>query len=288
MKFGFVAKHRGTWPVDVLCEGLGISRSGFYAWRRRLPSERTRTDTAILATIRASFVMSDSTYGARRMLDEVRDAGHRCGRDRVSRLMRSAALRARPRRRAKPSDLGERSEHAIAPNILDREFTAAAPNQKWVADFTYIWTREGWLYVAVVLDLFSRRVVGWSMQATMTAELVTDAFVMAVWRRGPASALLHHSDQGSQYSSEDFRRQLKALGVTCSMSRSGDVWDNSVMESFFSTLKIERVRGKTYATRDAGRADVFDYIERFYNPIRRHSTLGNRSPVVFEREAAVA
>ncbi len=288
MKFGFVAKHRGTWPVDVLCEGLGISRSGFYAWRRRLPSERTRTDTAILATIRASFVMSDSTYGARRMLDEVRDAGHRCGRDRVSRLMRSAALRARPRRRAKPSDLGERSEHAIAPNILDREFTAAAPNQKWVADFTYIWTREGWLYVAVVLDLFSRRVVGWSMQATMTAELVTDAFVMAVWRRGPASALLHHSDQGSQYSSEDFRRQLKALGVTCSMSRSGDVWDNSVMESFFSTLKIERVRGKTYATRDAGRADVFDYIERFYNPIRRHSTLGNRSPVVFEQEAAVA
>ena len=285
MKFGFVAKHRGTWPVDVLCEGLGISRSGFYAWRRRLPSERTRTDTAILATIRASFVLSDSTYGARRMLDEVRDAGHRCGRDRVSRLMRSAALRARPRRRAKPTDLGERSEHAIAPNVLDRQFTAAAPNQKWVADFTYIWTREGWLYVAAVLDLFSRRVVGWSMQTTMTAELVTDAFVMAVWRRGPASALLHHSDQGSQYSSEDFRRQLKALGVTCSMSRSGDVWDNSVMESFFSTLKIERVHRKRYATRDEARADVFDYIERFYNPIRRHSTLGNRSPVVFEQDA---
>jgi len=285
VKFGFVAKHRGTWPVDVLCEGLGISRSGFYAWRRRLPSERTRTDTAILATIRASFVLSDSTYGARRMLDEVRDAGHRCGRDRVSRLMRSAALRARPRRRAKPTDLGERSEHAIAPNVLDRQFTAAAPNQKWVADFTYIWTREGWLYVAAVLDLFSRRVVGWSMQTTMTAELVTDAFVMAVWRRGPASALLHHSDQGSQYSSEDFRRQLKALGVTCSMSRSGDVWDNSVMESFFSTLKIERVHRKRYATRDEARADVFDYIERFYNPIRRHSTLGNRSPVVFEQDA---
>lgn len=286
--FGFVARHRGTWPVEVMCEALGVSRSGFYAWRRRPPSERTRTDTAILATIRASFVLSDSTYGARRMLDEVRDAGHRCGRDRVGRLMRSAALRARPRRRANPTDLGERAEHAIAPNVLDRVFTAAAPNQKWVADFTYIWTREGWLYVAAVLDLFSRRVVGWSMQTTMTAELVTDAFVMAVWRRGPASALLHHSDQGSQYSSEDFRRQLKALGVTCSMSRSGDVWDNSVMESFFSTLKIERVHRKTYATRDAARADVFAFIERFYNPIRRHSTLGNRSPVVFEQEAAVA
>jgi putative transposase len=288
VKFGFVAKHRGTWPVEVLCEALGISRSGFYAWRRRPPSERTRTDTAILATIRASFVLSDSTYGVRRMLDEVRDAGHRCGRDRVGRLMRDAALRARPRRRAKPADAGERLEHAIAPNVLDRQFTAEAPNQKWVADFTYIWTREGWLYVAAVLDLFSRRVVGWSMQATMTAELVTNAFVMAVWRRGPASALLHHSDQGSQYSSEDFRRQLKALGVICSMSRSGDVWDNSVMESFFSTLKIERVHRRRYATRDAARADVFDYIERFYNPVRRHSTLGNRSPVVFEQEAAVA
>jgi putative transposase len=274
--------------VDVLCESLGISRSGFYAWRRRPPSERTRTDTTILATIRASFVMSDSTYGVRRMLDEVRDAGHRCGRDRVGRLMRDAALRARPRRRANPTDAGARLEHAIAPNVLDRQFTAEAPNQKWVADFTYVWTREGWLYVAAVLDLFSRRVVGWSMQATMTAELVTNAFVMAVWRRGPASALLHHSDQGSQYSSEDFRRQLKALGVTCSMSRSGDVWDNSVMESFFSTLKIERVHRKDYATRDAARADVFDYIERFYNPVRRHSTLGNRSPVVFEQEAAVA
>ena len=288
MKFGFVAKHRGTWPVDVLCESLGVSRSGFYAWRRRPQSERTRTDTAILVTIRASFVMSDSTYGVRRMLDEVRAAGHLCGRDRVGRLMRYAALRARPRRRAKPTDGGERLEHAIAPNVLDRQFTAEAPNQKWVADFTYIWTREGWLFVAAVLDLFSRRVVGWSMQATMTAELVTNAFVMAVWRRGPASALLHHSDQGSQYSSEDFRRQLKALGVTCSMSRSGDVWDNSVMESFFSTLKIERVHRKHYATRDEARADVFDYIERFYNPVRRHSTLGNRSPVVFEQEAAVA
>lgn len=288
MKFGFVARHRGIWPIEFACEALGISRSGFYAWRRRPLSRRARTDAAILATIRASFAMSDATYGVRRMLDDVRDAGHVCGRDRVGRLMRAAALRARPRRRAKPTDTGERAEHAIAPNLLDRQFTAMAPNQKWVADFTYIWTSEGWLYVAVVLDLFSRRIVGWSMQATMTAELVTDAFVMAVWRRGPAARLLHHSDQGSQYSSEEFRRQLTALGVTCSMSRSGDVWDNSAMESFFSTLKIERVYRTHYATRDAARADVFDYIERFYNPIRRHSTLGNRSPVAFEQAAGVA
>lgn len=281
MKFGFVAKHRGTWPVDVVCGALGVSRSGFYAWRRRPPSVRARTDAAILQTIRASFVLSDSTYGARRMIDEVRDAGHVCGRQRVARLMRGAALRARPRRRALPQDTGIRA--VIAPNVLDRAFTATAPNQKWVADFTYLWTSEGWLYVAAVLDLFSRRVVGWSMQTAMTSQLVTDAMMMAVWRRGPAPMLLHHSDQGSQYTSEAFQRQLESLGVTCSMSRSGNVWDNAVMESFFSTLKTERTNRHHYATRNAARADVFDYIERFYNPTRRHSTLGNLSPIAFER-----
>jgi putative transposase len=285
VKFGFIAKHRKVWPVLVQCEALGVSRSGFDAWESRPQSARARTDAAILQTIRASFALSDSTYGVRRMLDEVRDAGHTCGRDRVSRLMRSAALRARPRRRALPSDTGIRA--MIAPNVLDREFTATAANQKWVADFTYIWTSEGWLYVAAVIDLFSRRVVGWSMQTAMTSALVTDALMMAVWRRGPADTLLHHSDQGSQYTSEEFQRLLDDLGVTCSMSRSGNCWDNAVMESFFSTMKTERCHRKHYTTREAARADIFDYIERFYNPTRRHSTLGNKSPINFER-AAVA
>ena len=288
MKFGFVAKHRGIWPVDVQCEALGVSRSGFYAWRSRTPSLRARSDAAILVTIRASFVQSDRTYGARRMLGDVRDAGHACGRDRVARLMRLAALRARPRRRALPADPGLRPRHRLAPNVLDRQFTATAPNQKWVADFTYLWTSEGWLFVAAVLDLFSRRVVGWSMHPAMTAQLVTDALTMAGWRRGAVEALLHHSDRGSQYSSEAFQRLLHDLGVTCSMSRAGNVWDNAVMESFFSTLKTERTHGKHYATRHAARADVFDFIERFYNPVRRHSTLGNISPVAFEQAAAVA
>ena len=287
MKFGFIAKHRGVWPVNVQCGALGVSRSGFYAWQRRPLSARARTDAQILQTIRTSFTLSAQTYGARRMVDEVREAGHVCGRQRVARLMRSAALRARPRRRATPADTGTRSLHLVATNILDRQFTASAPNQKWVADFTYIWTREGWLYLAVVLDLFSRRIVGWSMQATMTSQLVTDALLMAVWRRGPATAVLHHSDQGSQYTSEDFQRLLADLGIQCSMSRSGNVWDNSAMESFFSTLKIERCDRRHYPTRDEARADLFDYIERFYNPIRRHSTLGNKSPVVFEQLMAV-
>lgn len=286
--FGFVARHRGTWPVNVMCEALGVSRSGFYAWRRRGQSRRARTDAQILVTVRSSFVLSDRTYGVRRMLGDVRDAGHVCGRDRVGRLMRVEGLRARPRRRARPVDRGVRSMHTLAENVLDRQFTATAPNQKWVADFTCIWTSEGWIYVAVVLDLFSRRAVGWSMQATMTAELVTDALTMAVWRRGASESLMHHSDRGSQYTSEAFQRLLTHLRLTCSMSRSGNVWDNSVMEAFFSTLKTERTARQHYRTRNAARADVFDFIERWYNPTRRHSTLGNVSPANFERGAAVA
>jgi len=172
--------------------------------------------------------------------------------------------------------------------VLDRQFVADAPNQKWVADFTYIWTAQGWLYFAAVIDLFSRRVVGWSMSATMTAQLVADAVMMAIWRRGKPDALLHHSDQGSQYTSEQFQRLMQDNGVTCSMSRSGNCWDNAAMESFFSSLKTERVRKKVYRSRDQARANVFDYIERFYNPTRRHSTLGYLSPIDFERQAGVA
>jgi putative transposase len=285
VKFGFVAKYRATWPVDVLCGALGLSRSGFYAWLVRPPSARALLDAELLPVIRASFVQSDRTYGARRIIDDVRDAGFVCGRDRIIRLMRLDALRARPRRRARPVSLAVDGVHTLAPNVLDRQFTATAPNQKWVADFTYVWTSEGWLYVAVVLDLFSRRIVGWSMQSTMTAHLVTDALLMAIWRRGPSSAILHHSDRGSQYTSEQFQRLLRDVGVTCSMSRSGNVWDNAVAESFFSTLKTERLNRRHYQTRNAARADVFDYIERFYNPTRRHSSLGNISPIEFEQQA---
>ncbi len=202
--------------------------------------------------------------------------------------MRLQGFRARPRRRRLPPDTGERSLAVVSPNVLDRQFKAERPNQKWVADFTYVWTAEGWLYVAVVIDLFSRRVVGWSMSATMVAQLVTDALVMAIWRRGKPDALLHHSDQGSQYTSEQFQRLMADHGVTCSMSRSGNVWDNAAMESFFSSLKTERTARKTYRTRDDAKADVFDYIERFYNARRRHSTIGYLSPVEFEEQMRLA
>jgi putative transposase len=233
--------------------------------------------------VRASFVASDQTYGTRQVWKDMLAEGLSCYLHRIERLMRLQALRTRPRRRRLLPDLGERQATAVAANVLERSFDASAPNRKWIADFTYVWTAEGWLYVAAVIDLFSRRVVGWSMSAA-TAQLVTDALVMAIWRRGKSDALLHHSDRGSQYTSEQFQKLMADHGVVCSMSRSGNVWDNAVMESFFSSLKTERVGRKTYRTRDEARADVFDYIERFYNPKRRHSTIGYLSPMEFESQ----
>ena len=280
MKFNFVAKHRVSWPVGLICEALGVSRSGFYAWLIRPRSQRSQADEVLGTLVRQSFLGSDRTYGARRVWHDVLALDHNCGLHRIERLMREQALRARPRRRGLPQDRGQRS--AIAGNVLDRQFQADAPNQKWVADFTYIWTAEGWLYVAAVLDLYSRRIVGWSMHDSMTSQLVADALMMAVWRRGKPVALLHHSDQGSQYTSEHFQQLLKEQGIACSMSRTGEVWDNSAMESFFSSLKTERTARKVYRTREQARADVFDYIERFYNSTRRHSTLGYVSPVQYE------
>ena len=288
MRFAFIAKHRSVWPVAWLCAALDVSRSGFHAWLTRGPSARALVDEALMAKVRASFVASARTYGARRVWHDMLAEGLSCGLHKIERLMRSQALRARPRRRGLPKDEGARVAAAIAPNVLDRQFTAARPNQKWIADFTYVWTAEGWLYVAAVIDLFSRRVVGWSMKAEMTAQLVADALVMAIWRRGKADALVHHSDRGSQYTSEQFQKLLADNGVDCSMSRSGNVWDNAAMESFFSSLKTERIERKVYRTRDAAKADVFDYIERFYNTIRRHSTIGYLSPVEFERTVGLA
>ena len=287
-QFAFVAAERANHAVSTLCRVVGASVSGFYAWLRAIPSRQNRAeaDAELRGHISRIFAAQRRVYGAPRIHAELRREGHRHARRRIERLMRQNALKARPKRRGKPQDDGERS--VIADNILDRDFEADRPNQKWLADFTYIWTAQGWLYVAVVLDLFSRRVVGWSMKAERDATLVMDALMMAVWRRGKADALLHHSDQGSQYTSEQFQRLLADNGITCSMSRAGNVWDNSAMESFFSSLKIERTNRKVYRTRDEARADVFDYIERFYNPRRRHSKLGYISPMEFEARAMLA
>lgn len=283
MKYAFVARYRPVWPTRVMCRLLGISTSGFYEWLDRPPSAQALANARLLVRIRESYVLSHQTYGSPRVWKDLVVAGECCGENRVARLMREANISAQPKPRRKPTDVGMRPEHSIAPNVLERDFMAPGPNQKWAADFTYIWTGEGWLFLAVVVDLYSRRVVGWSMQSTMTAQLVLDALVMALWRRGKPTDLLHHSDQGSQYISEDFQRLLLAEGITCSMSRRGDCWDNAAVESFFASLKKERVYRTTYPTRDAARADIFDYIETFYNSRRRHSTLGQVSPAEFER-----
>jgi putative transposase len=269
-----------------MCRLLDVSTSGFYEWLGRPPSARSVANANLLVRIGESFALSGRTYGSPRIWKDMVIAGERCSENRVARLMRVAQISGQAKPRRKPTDAGVRPENSIAPNVLERDFTAPGPNRKWAADFTYIWTGEGWLFLAVVIDLFSRRVVGWSMQSTMTAQLVLDALVMALWRRGKPTELLHHSDQGSQYTSEDFQRLLSAEGITCSMSRRGDCWDNSAIESFFASLKKERVYRTIYRTRDEGRADIFDYIEAFYNSRRRHSTLGQVSPNEFERSYA--
>lgn len=281
MKYRFIARHRNVWPTRLMCRVLGVSASGFYDWFGRPPSLQQQANNVLLGHIRDSFAASDRTYGSPRIVRDLQENGLPCSVNRVARLMQGAGIKARHKRRRLPGQVVS-VVHSVAPNLLDRQFEATAPNQKWAADFTYVWTAEGWLFVAVVLDLYSRRVVGWSMQPTMTAQLVMDALLMAIFRRGRPQAVLHHSDQGSQYTSEDFQRLLDAHGIICSMSRRGNCWDNAAMESFFSTLKTERLSRRHYRTRNDLRADVFDYIERFYNTKRRHSTIGYISPVQFE------
>ena len=264
-----------------MCRVLCVSRSGFYQWLHKPLSDRAIEDRRLLALIRASYAASRGVYGARRVFLDLREAGERCGRHRVARIMRRHKIKALRGYKAPRAIAGRPS--IIAPNILQRAFTVERPDAVWVTDITYIRTWQGWLYLAVVVDLYSRKVVGWSMKPTLARELVLDALMMAVWRRRPKDPVIVHSDQGSQYGSDDWLRFCKANKLEPSMSRPGNCWDNAVAESFFSSLKKERIKRRIYKTRDLARADVFDYIEMFYNQIRRHSHLGGVSPVAFEQ-----
>lgn len=285
MNYAFIVRHRDVWSTRAMCRAMNVSTSGFYEWFGRPISEQSQTDARLTRSIRQSFELSDGTYGSPRVWHDLMASGEHCGINRVARLMKLANLQARRKRRRLPGDTAaSRLENHIAPNHLQREFQALEPNQKWVADFTYIWTAEGWLYAAAVMDLYSRRIVGWSMSDTMQARMVSDALLMALWRRGKPAALMHHSDQGSQYTSDEFQQLLKSHNITCSLSRRGECWDNAAMESFFSTLKTERCARKIYRTREQARTDVFNYIERFYNPFRKHSKLNYLSPVQFEEQ----
>ena len=286
MKFSFIQENSPTWPVRVMCAVLGRSASGYYAWRNRAESKRTTANRQLLEEIRRIHLESSGTYGSPRIHAVLRRAAQPVGRSRVETLMRCAGIRglAALPRRARTTD--SRHNYPIAPNRLARNFTAEKPNQIWLADLTYIATGEGWLYLAAILDGCTRKIVGWSMRDTLHTEIALDALAMALERQRPGAGLIHHSDRGIQYAAEAYRQTLAAANITPSMSRKGNCWDNAPMESFFHTLKTERVHHRIYATKEQARRDLFAYIEGFYNSHRLHSSLGYLSPAEMERVAA--
>jgi transposase InsO family protein len=277
----FIRDHVADFPIQIMCETLGVSRSGYYGWASRAERARAAADHALAAEIRAAHAASRGRYGSPRVHAELRARGRRVGRKRVARLMRGMGLAARRRRRFRRTT---DSSHAfpIAPNLLGRNFTAEAPDWVWLADLTYIWTAEGWLYLAAVLDLCTRRIVGWAMADHLGHELALAALNMAIARQRPLPGLIHHADRGVQFAAHRYRARLLAHGMLCSMSRKGECWDNAPMESFWGTLKTELVHHQRYATREEARRSIFEYIEVFYNRKRLHSTLGYVSPETFE------
>ncbi len=283
MRYAFIAEHHPEFGVERMCRVLGVARSGYYAWKARGPSARALANQALAEEIRTTFIASRRTYGSPRIQIALARKKVRCGRHRVARLMRQNDLQARPRRKRHPITTQRNPSATPAPNHLNREFSASAPNRKWVGDFTYIATEEGWLYLAVILDLFSRLVVGWAMSETMDEALVENALHMALVERRPAPGFLHHSDQGSQYTADAYLDCLRAAKSQLSMSRVGDCYDNAVMESFFATLKAECAT-EPVPTRAIARTTIFEYLEVWYNRQRLHSSLGYCSPVDFEHQ----
>jgi transposase InsO family protein len=281
--FRFIEGHKGRWPVRLMCHALGVSPAGYYAWRERPPSFQEQRRDALLALIREAHAKVKRRYGSRRIHAELRAGDQGCSVNTVAKLMRDNGIRAKTARKfRRTTDSNHRLP--VADNVLGRRFDPEAPNEKWVADITYIPTREGFLYLAVVEDLYSRRVVGWSMAGHMESRLVVDALEMAVQKRLPGEGLLAHSDRGSQYASEHYQLLLAEHGIECSMSGVGQCWDNAPMESFFASLKKELVHDADFATREEARAAIFEYIEVFYNRQRRHSALGYVSPAEYEQQ----
>ncbi len=281
MKFRFIEEHRAEYGIRRMCAVLSVSASGYYAWRKRPPSQRQLANERLMTQIRVIFEASRQLYGYRKVYRTLLAKLIACGRNRVARLMRLAGLQSKRRRRYRvTTQSGHR--RLVAPNLLARQFTATAPNQKWLTDITYIHTHQGWLYLAAVLDLYSRRVVGWAMEPYLTDRLTIKALEMALVKRQPPAGLLHHSDRGGQYASNDYLLQLRQAQAVSSMSRSGNVYDNAPMESFFATLKTELVRHRNYVTRGEAKSDIFEYIEVFYNRQRLHQSLDYSSPANYE------
>jgi transposase InsO family protein len=287
MRYEAIKEHAGRFAVRLMCRTLQVSPGGYYAWRARPESARAQRNRGLMVQIRAAHTRSRCNYGSPRITRDLQAAGEGCGENRVARLMRLNGIRAK---RVKKWRATTNSAHTlpIASNTLQRQFKVSAANQVWAGDISYVWTEEGWLYLAVMLDLYSRAVIGWSMGASLSVTLASEALTMALGRRQPAQGLVHHSDRGVQYAAKDYQRLLKEHGMICSMSRKGNCWDNACVESFFSTLKLEQVYHERYQTREQAKQDIFQWIEIFYNRQRRHSTLGYHSPTEFEAMPKVA
>nr|WP_282762334.1 IS3 family transposase [Alteromonas macleodii] len=286
VKYGFITQHKKTWPISLMCQVLGVSRHNYYsAVRRNEQLEPDPQHDELIEWVQKIADASDFTYGVRRMKRALNSLGYPIGKQRTRALMKEAGVSVRRRRKYKVTTNSDHQQ-PVFDNVLSRDFDAQKPDQAYVSDITYIWTREGWLYLAVVIDLFSRKVVGWSMSSRMNAQLVCDALTMALWQRKPKAGLIHHSDRGSQYASRQFRKLLTQYKVTVSMSRKGDCWDNAVVESFFGTLKQERVQWRHYQSRYAAQQDILQYITMFYNSQRMHSYLDYKSPNQYEADMA--
>jgi len=283
MTYRFIDDHKDQWPVRLLCDTLEVSPAGYYAWRQRPPSAQEQQQDTLLVEIRAIHAEVKRRYGSPRIYEELVARGHACCINTVAKLMRDNDIRAKTARKFRVRTTDSNHDLPVADNLLDRQFNPSAANEAWVADITYIPTREGWLYLAAVEDLYSRRIVGCTMAEHMESRLVVDALELAVQRRLPGEGLLSHSDRGSQYASAHYQQLLARHGITCSMSRKADCWDNAPMESFFASLKKELVHGADFATRAEARAEIFEYIEVFYNNQRRHSSLGYVSPAEYEQ-----
>ncbi|EJB4861150.1 IS3 family transposase [Salmonella enterica] len=282
LRYAFIRDNACCWPVRMLCRVLDVHPSGFYAWLQQPHSQRHQADLRLTGQIKQFWLESGCVYGYRKIHLDLRDSGQQCGVNRVWRLMKRVGIKAQVGYRSPRARKGEAS--IVSPNRLQRQFNPDAPDERWVTDITYIRTHEGWLYLAVVVDLFSRKVIGWSMQSRMTKDIVLNALLMAVWRRNPRRQVLVHSDQGSQYTSHEWQSFLKSHGLEGSMSRRGNCHDNAVAESFFQLLKRERIKKKIYGTREEARSDIFDYIEMFYNSKRRHGSSDQMSPTEYENQ----